>query len=58
MGWASALVTGKAVLQLIRERVTPQRLSSGFWPSRFNCRLVKMALCQQGKGSSWICKSQ
>lgn len=62
MGWASALAMVLQLVdregcspaqELIKERVTPERLSSGFWPSQFNCRLIKMALCWQSKGLSW-----
>lgn len=26
--------------ELVKERVAPERLSNGFWPSWFDCRLI------------------
>lgn len=39
--------------ELIKERVTPERLSNDFWPSWFDCMSMKIVLCWQNKGFSW-----
>lgn len=41
------------VRELIKERVTPERLSNEFWPTWFDGRLIKIVLCWQSKGFSW-----
>lgn len=38
--------------ELVEERVAPERLSNEFWPSWFDCRLIKIVFCWQNKGFS------